>query len=44
VGTIRVVKRRVKDPLYIKFPESAPPNHKLIIIGAAVLLDFIFFG
>jgi uncharacterized protein YxjI len=49
VGSIEKESSLVKDmftdadTLCIQFPESAPPNHKLIIIGAAVLLDYMFF-
>jgi hypothetical protein len=49
VGSIEKESSLVKDmftdadTLCIQFPESAPLNHKLIIIGAAVLLDYMFF-
>jgi hypothetical protein len=31
------------DTLYIEFPECAPHNHKLLIVAAAILIDYIFF-
>jgi hypothetical protein len=31
------------DNLQIAFPSTAPPEHRAVLLGAAFLLDFVFF-